>query len=175
MGNANQHLQQSELSSKYGKNRISRSALKCPQCDVVVDWGNERVCSNGHSIRSVAGIPLCFSPESYLEKHTADPSYELVHSIGIAEFLNAECETFDSAINLFFDTRELELKAKLTSERKLYAQRKVPQYSQSIVDASALLSRIGLAFPSRNRFHLDIGCGMGFELAASSKSYFGVM
>ncbi len=146
--------------------------INCPSCESTLHWPTEKVCPNGHTMRSVAGIPICFDAETSQTKFTADPLYPFEHAAQIAEKL-ARANNFDESIDLFFEIREQELKTNLEREKNLITRRTVTEINECIADASLLLNRINKPFPENTRLHLDIGCGMGFGLISSSKSYFG--
>ena len=146
--------------------------INCPQCGSHIDWDKTKSCLKGHAVRAVADIPLCFTPDDILVKKTADPYYPLEHAIGIAEKL-ALADTCRQAIDIFFDIHEAELNKDLTLAKKLFTNRQVSEVNDCIADGSLFFDKIGKPFPSNDRFHIDIGCGVGHGLVSSSKSYFG--
>ncbi|WP_429259821.1 class I SAM-dependent methyltransferase [Paraburkholderia sp. GAS334] len=104
---------------------------------------------------------------------TADPDYQIEYAIKVAADIAETSTSFREAVNYFFDLREKEVGADLSREREIVLNRRIGDVNESIADACIFLDKLGKPFPSRDRFHLEVGCGMGFELAASSKSYFG--
>lgn len=147
--------------------------LKCPECNVILDWNRTRTCPSGHIIQDVFDIPLCFSAAQMDVTKTADPLYPLRHAIGIAQEVSGAGLTFNAMLDRFFHIREAELKTDLAREKELITRRTVPAVNECIADASLMLGHLDKPFPPSSRLHIDIGCGMGFGLAASSNSYFG--
>jgi hypothetical protein len=147
--------------------------INCPSCNTRLAWPDERVCPNGHAVGDVAGIPLCFRPETMEWRKTADPLYPIAHAIGVANDIAQSAGTFRGALDRFFEIRERELDTDLSREKALITRRVVPAVNECIADASYFLAKMNKPFPSPQRYHIDVGCGMGFGLAASSKSYFG--
>ncbi|WP_295558920.1 class I SAM-dependent methyltransferase [uncultured Hyphomicrobium sp.] len=121
----------------------------------------------------IGRIPLCFSPSDIPRKSTADPWYPLPHALDIARDIDEHASTLREGIDRFFEIRSAELKCDLAREKHLITRRSVSSVNECIADASLMLAKMGKPFPSRDRCHIDIGCGLGFGLAASSLSYFG--
>jgi 2-polyprenyl-3-methyl-5-hydroxy-6-metoxy-1,4-benzoquinol methylase len=157
------------------KNDNERDAvlIRCQECNATVDWAHTDTCGNGHQVRGVAGIPLCFTPEGFETTVTADPGYPLEHAINVAQQIHDGASTFRQAVDFFFDLREREANLDYSRERAIVLNRRIGEVNESIADTCIFLDRMNRPFPSKERMHLDVGCGMGFELAASSKSYFG--
>lgn len=147
--------------------------LTCKECGLPIDWPAASTCENGHTMRGVSGIPLCFAQNEFSRIKTADPDYPIEHAIEVAREIGEHSGSFKEAVAYFFDLRERELNHDLSRERELVTRRRVADVNECIADASVFLQRMGRPFPGKDRVHLDVGCGMGFGLAASSKSYFG--
>jgi SAM-dependent methyltransferase len=140
---------------------------------VTIDWKSSQHCSNGHAIRHMQGIPICIPRHEFAHKITSDPGYPLQHAIDVAQSLADRATTFRQAVNRFFEIREAELSVKLDREKELITRRAVPAVNQCIAETSYFLSAVGKPFPASDRVHIDIGCGLGYGLAASARSYFG--
>jgi hypothetical protein len=148
-------------------------AILCPTCAAGFDWEQSHSCPNGHQLADIGGIPLCFRDEQVPLKNTADPWYPMAHAINVATDLDANTTGLKDGIDRFFVIRSEELKADLGREKELITRRVVPSVNECIADASTMLAKMGKPFPRADRVHIDIGCGLGFGLAASSQSYFG--
>jgi len=149
-----------------------RQAIKCPTCGDTFDYSQSNRCNAGHAIRAVHGVPLCFSEEMFRAKVTADPGYPLPYAVEVAEQLG-NFSSYEAGIDAFFARRETELKRDISRERDLIKRRTVDSINGCIADACHFLDKIGRPFPPPSRCHIDVGCGLGFSLASSSKSYFG--
>lgn len=146
--------------------------INCPYCKQPIDWKSSQVCGNGHNVESIDGVPMCFTSEAQARKITADPGYPLPYAIDVARELG-KSESFTDSINRFYDRRAIELGRNVDYERNIVLSRRVGTVANSISDACVFLDKLGRPFPSRDRIHIEIGCGMSFGLAASSVSYFG--
>lgn len=149
--------------------RSSHLVVSCPVCGRGVAWPAQ-ACADGHSIDNIEGVPIVVAKPA--EKNTADPSYSLEHAVDIARGL-AQTDSLSAAIEKFFSLREQELGAPLAREKALFQQRDVPAFSEAVTDACQVMGSAVRMFPGPERTHIEIGCGLGFDLAASSRSYFG--
>ncbi|UGY20184.1 class I SAM-dependent methyltransferase [Bradyrhizobium septentrionale] len=116
-------------------------------------------------------IPL--RVEQIESKITPDPVYPLAHAIDVARILEEHDGGFIDMINRFFDLRDDEVGRKMPHGRGLVFARRIGAVNECIAETSAILGKIGKPFPPRDKVHIDVGCGMGFGMAASSKSSFG--
>jgi len=158
---------------RTGNRNASPIRINCPECGLIIDWAKHNSCEADHRVKDIDGIPVCFGVEQYAKKYTADPLYPLEHAIDVAERLVPTNENFRAGLDEFFRIREAELGTPLDREKELITRRTISSVNESIADASALLGAVNKPFPRPDRFHIDVGCGMGFGLASSSKSYFG--
>lgn len=147
--------------------------ISCPCCSKPFNWSAQQSCPDGHKVAAIGEIPLCFDPSIAVSKTTADPYYPLDHACAIARDIESTAGSFLEGLDRFFQIRSAELRADLAREKQLITRRIVGDVNECIADASLLLARINKPFPVAHRCHLDIGCGLGFGLAASSRSYFG--
>lgn len=147
--------------------------LVCPTCATPFDAAARSACDHGHDFSFFEGIPLCFTAQELATKVTADPGYTMTRALEVAADMERRTTTFREAVDRFFEIREEELGTELSREKGLITQRTVGSVNESVAGASELLARMGKPFPAKGRHHIDVGCGLGFGLAASSRSYFG--
>jgi SAM-dependent methyltransferase len=127
-----------------------------------------------HAVDGIAGIPICLAREGLGLRRTADPGDTLPEAIAFAERMSRECATYAEALECFLAYRAPALPPDelALARRRLFA-RTVGTSHDAIRRAARMLARRDRALATRGRFHIDVGCGMGFETIASAKSVFG--
>lgn len=144
--------------------------INCPECGEATVFPGK--CSRGHEAQSIDGIPICIPAHRLEGKESADPNWPFPYAMTVARNV-APARTAAEAIDLFFSICEQERSADLSAEKALVTARRISQVSEAISEASRLLAKRGKRFPMPHRTHIEVGAGIGFDLAASSQSWFG--